>query len=140
MVIDRYIENEIESIKISKCSREGDVVAISLVDGSGRVTFLRIIGIKYFLLNEMSLQNIVEYIRVMDSSADEGEMNEARDALQYILRGGYEASYSLDGVVDQLIEDIRNGVYLLVEIVPVYGCNISALAKRIEFVEGESKI
>lgn len=135
MITNQYIEHEIESVKISQDADEPNSVSISLLNREGKRVVLKIFNTKYFLLNEMCLQNIVESIQVIDYKIIDEKQREARDILQFLLRGGKETSYILDDVVDKLIEGIRMSEYLLVEIKPIYGCNVVALAQRLEFNE-----
>lgn len=85
-------------------------------------------GVDRFVLNEFREQNIVDRVTVWDSDSD---LNNYVRILKNLLSGSFddEVDPRFTPMIDKEIVAIKSGNKILLEIEPVYGAWITALAK-----------
>jgi hypothetical protein len=91
--------------------------------------------VKYFSLDEMMLQNVIESIRVYDSSAAGAQAVEVKEKILSLLRGRSPRAgdnSSLCEVVERLVGEIQDSLRVLLEIRPIYGGRVLLIAKNVD--------
>ena len=93
-------------------------------------------GVEDFLVNEMSLSNIVDRLIRYDEKRLVLDKNEVAQRLFFLMRGKNASETDLAWpALEKNLSLIRSGDLTLIEIEPVYGASILLLAKTITLEE-----
>jgi len=133
MNLDAFIEYEFDSVSVVATS-EGDNVLIRILDHEKNRWELTASTVRYFVLNGMCLQNIIERIGIYDASNIEAEFEAVREKIFFLLQGRYPEAKDesvLKDVIEKIFRDIRTSRCLLLEIKPVYGAYILLIAGQV---------
>jgi hypothetical protein len=89
-------------------------------------------GVDRFFLNGMREKNIIESIRLLGPRETEGDFE---SAVACLVTGSTNGNFdeSFRSVVEDAIVKVRTGEQVLLEIYPIYGVEVMALARSVEF-------
>jgi hypothetical protein len=126
---DCLVEANLNAIHVDSVRKEVRV-HLSLASSS-LVRSILAIGVREFSVTEMRLSNIVD--RVVVYRPDDATTSEMADRVFWLMRGRAPTKEELrwPPLIRNLAE-LQNGALTLLEIEPVYGAQISILAKTIE--------
>lgn len=123
--LDSFVEARICSVSFSDTQKE---VSLGLALAGGERKTLRIVGVDRFVANDLRENNIVDRILIWDRSRGQQALRAAISTLVY----GSEPPSNSDPrevIVDREVAAVERGEKSLVEIEPVYGAAIVALAE-----------
>ena len=133
MNFDKFVECEFDSVSVVS-TPEGDGVLIRILDHEKKRWELTASRVRYFLLTDMCLQNIIESIGVVDEFTVDAEFEATREKIFFLLQGRYpEAKDELvmKDFIEKILKDIRTSQCLLLEIKPVYGAYVLLIASHV---------
>jgi hypothetical protein len=131
---DEFMECEFYSVSVEPVAGERNVL-IRILDHEKTRWLLTASGVKYFSLDEMMLQNVIESIRVYDSSAAGAQAVEVKEKILSLLQGRSPRAgdnSSLCEVVERLVGEIQDSLRVLLEIRPIYGGSVLLIAKNVD--------
>lgn len=133
MNLDAFIECEFDSVSVIP-TPEGDSVLIRISDHEKKRWELTASGVRYFVLNGMCLQNIIERVGICDASNVDAEFEATREKIFFLLQGRYPEAKDelvLKDVIGKIFQSIRASQCLLLEIKPVYGAYVLLIADQV---------
>lgn len=133
MSFEQFIECEFDSVSVIS-TLEGDNVLIRIVDHEKKRWELTSSTVRYFVLNGMSLQNIIERIDIYDASNIDQKFDVVREKIFFLLQGRYPETndkFVLTDVIDKIYQDIKISKCTLLEITPVYGAYVLLIAGQV---------
>lgn len=133
----KYIECELTAVSIGE-SADGQNVTLTILDHTGTANYFIARGVKYFALEQMLLRNYVEQIHLYDNSNLDENVDEVRKMLFYLLQGRElkEGEQNpVERVSAELMEEIRAGKKIFLEISSLYGANVLMIADQLDIRE-----
>lgn len=123
----KFIESHLTGVAIDDSQR---LIRIYLRDVAHQRSIITISGVDRFVVNEMRETNIVECISCWNARSSDADY---REALAFLITGKYDddidAAFEL--LIDKASESICKGEKILLEIEPIYGAQVIALAAGI---------
>lgn len=138
MKIDDFIECDINSVSVVSEPNGRKKVLFCILDHNKNKWELCADDVKYFLLNGMCLQNLIESINLYKTSNINECLEDVRSKVFYLLQGRYPEAQDeefLREVVEKKIDDIKASTSLLLEIQPVYGAYILLMTSGISITQ-----
>ena len=126
---------------------EACVTAVTVVDRhevrivlerGGKRCSLRLEGVDRLVINEFRQQNVVEQIILWTSHSEPADYYPILAEIVSGVTGHGDVGNGLRQIIDDEASAIRAGAKVLMEIEPVYGAHVIALAKRVTMVEESS--
>lgn len=128
---DELVESTIESIHTDSKNKRVYIQLTCVWEGGGRRR-LSAVGVDDFFANEMRLSNVVEQVKIFDSTCNEVSDAELADRLFFLMRGKELTPPDLEW--SQLLNKmsrIRSGELVLLEVEPIYGVSVLILAEEV---------
>lgn len=122
-----FIEGHLTGIAVSDGEKTID---ISLRDVSGQSFILRLSDVERFVTYEMRERNIIDHINLWEANS---ESNDFRVVLSSLISGKMDDTFDKRFIplIDAEAESICRGEKMLLEIEPVFGAYVIALAGNI---------
>lgn len=122
-----FVEGYLTGIAVSDGKK---IVDISLRDASGQSFILRLVDVDRFVTYEMREKNIIDRINLWGQHSEEKDF---REVLSSLVSGKMDGTFEKEflPLIDHEVESIRRGEKLLLEIEPVFGAYVIALAHNV---------
>ena len=124
---DRFVEGHITTIETNDQAKS---VCIEITDRYGKKARLVASGVREVVAIEMRLQNIIDRISVWNSASKDSLY---RESLHLLICGTLSVrSDDLNSpIIDTVVDSIKRGELIFLEIEPVYGALILLTGKEV---------
>lgn len=128
---NKFVEGHLTGVTVSQTEKR---VVLLLQDSTGKNWALTATDVSEFMILQMSMQNIIDRISVWDASSSDIEYRRKIFSLMYGKFAEEKDDLNLP-LINRVIETIRCGDAILVELEPVYGALVLMLARELFLFE-----